>query len=221
MSLAPKFLLGLTGGIGSGKTSIANIFEELGATLVDTDLIAHALTAPNGKAIPEILSHFGKEFLTHDGAMDRAKMRARVFADTQAKHQLESILHPLIREETERAIQQSKGCYTILIVPLLIETGNWRDKLDRLLVVDCSESTQVSRVMSRNGFSEAQVHAIMRNQANRQERLDAADDVIFNELSFVEIRAQVLRLHANYLQLSQMRTKKRDIYHTMFVFFPA
>ncbi|MFZ6732784.1 dephospho-CoA kinase [Undibacterium sp. Ji42W] len=197
------FSLGLTGGIGSGKTTVANMLGELGAALIDTDLIAHQLTVPGGLAIPGIRTQFGDEFITADGAMDRAGIRQLVFADTAQKLKLEAILHPLIRTETERAATEARGDYRIFVVPLLVESGNWKQRVDRILVVDCDEETQINRVMSRNQLSREQVEAIMRNQASRQARLAAADDVIVNNGNLENISEEVLRLHELYLRLAK------------------
>lgn len=202
-SSSTVFSLGLTGGIGSGKTTIANMLGELGAALIDTDLIAHQLTLPGGLAIPAIRAQFGDAFITADGAMDRAAIRQLVFADTAQKLKLEAILHPLIRTETERAAAQTKGDYRIFVVPLLVESGNWKQRVDRILVVDCDEETQIKRVMSRNQLSREQVEAIMRNQTSRQARLAAADDVIVNNGDLKNIREEVLRLHELYLGLAK------------------
>ncbi|MFZ6638832.1 dephospho-CoA kinase [Undibacterium sp. TC4M20W] len=199
----PVFSLGLTGGIGSGKTTIANMLGELGAALIDTDLIAHQLTTPGGLAIPAIRAQFGDAFITADGAMDRAGIRQLVFADTAQKLKLEAILHPLIRTETERAANEATGDYRIFVVPLLVESGNWKQRVDRILVVDCDEETQIKRVMSRNQLSREQVEAIMRNQASRQARLAAADDVIVNNGDLKNISEEVLRLHELYLRLAK------------------
>lgn len=197
------FTLGLTGGIGSGKTTVANMFAGLGAAVVDTDQIAHRLTAPGGLAIAAIRSQFGDAFITPDGAMDRAAMRRHVFSDSAEKQKLEQILHPLIRLQTESEAQHAIGDYLIFVVPLLVESGNWKNRCDRILVVDCDESTQIQRVMARNGLSEQQVHAIMQAQAGRQQRLLAADDVIVNQGNFEEVRERVLQLHLKYLRLAQ------------------
>lgn len=200
--MAGNFSLGLTGGIGSGKTTIANMFGELGAALIDTDLIAHQLTIPGGRAIPAIREQFGAEFIAADGAMDRTAIRQLVFANADQKHKLEAILHPLIRTETERAAAQAKGDYRIFVVPLLVESGNWKQRVDRILVVDCDEETQIRRVMGRNQLNREEVIAIMRNQASRQDRLAAADDVIVNDGDLKNIREEVLRLHQQYLHLA-------------------
>lgn len=200
-----RFALGLTGGIGSGKTTIANILGELGAALIDTDVIAHQLTVPGGLAIPAILAQFGYELLTADGAMDRPAMRELVFSDPAQKHKLENILHPLIRQETEQAVSTATGSYLIFVVPLLVESGKWKSRVDRVLVVDCDEETQIQRVMSRNSLNREQVQAIMHNQASRQQRLAAADDVIINQGPLENIRAQVVQLHHQYLAYAEMK----------------
>jgi dephospho-CoA kinase len=203
---AGRFSVGLTGGIGSGKTTVANMFEARGAAVVDTDQIAHQLTAPGGAAIPQIHAQFGEAFLTPEGAMDRTKVREYVFAEPAAKARLESILHPLIRIETERAAAQAQGLYLVFVVPLLVESGTWKQRASRVLVVDCPEELQVARVMSRSGLSESQVRAIMAAQVPRQVRLAAADDVIVNDGEPSAIAPQVERLHALYATLAGMGT---------------
>lgn len=197
------FTLGLTGGIGSGKSTVADMFAQLGAGLIDTDLIAHQITAPNGVAMPAIEKEFGSEFILDSGAMNRQKMREHVFSQPTEKNRLERILHPLIRAATESAAKASVGTYLIFVVPLLIESGTWRQRVSRILVVDCDEETQIARVMHRNDMTRAQVVAIMRAQASRKQRLQAADDVIVNEGDFDEIRKQVSVLHRKYLLYSK------------------
>lgn len=201
-SHAHKFTVGLTGGIGSGKTTVADMLAARGAAVVDTDLIAHQLTAPGGAAIPAIHAQFGEAFLTPEGAMDRAKMRAYVFSEPGAKARLEGILHPLIRIETEHAAAEAQGAYLVFVVPLLVESGSWRERVTRVLVVDCAESTQVRRVISRSGLPEPQVRAIMAAQATREQRLAAADDVIDNDGDAPALVPQVDRLHALYASLA-------------------
>jgi dephospho-CoA kinase len=197
-----SFVVGLTGGIGSGKSAAADEFGRLGATIVDTDLIAHELTARGGAALPQIEKVFGKDFIA-GGAMDRKRMREHVFSDAQAKRRLESLLHPLIREESGRRIAAAPGPYVVHVVPLLIESPDYRKRVDRVLVVDAPEEVQVARVGARSGLSEDQVHSIMHTQAARAERLAAADDVIENSGSLEELRKQVAALHRKYLQLSR------------------
>jgi dephospho-CoA kinase len=200
--IPPKLHIGLTGGIGCGKTTVANLFAERGATLVDTDLIAHAMTAPHGPAMAAIAQTFGAGFIAADGSLDRAAMRALVFTDPAAKQRLEAILHPMIRAEAERQALAASGLYVIFVVPLLIESGAWRNRVGRILAVDCLETTQVARVMARNGLTEAQVRAIMANQVSRAERLAAADDVIDNDDGMHALLPQVETLHALYLTIS-------------------
>jgi dephospho-CoA kinase len=197
----PPFAIGLTGGIGSGKSTVADMFAARGASIVDTDLIAHSMTAPDGPAMPAILREFGIEFIAPNGAMDRARMRALVFSDAGAKARLEAILHPRIRDAALAAGAAATGSYVIYAVPLLIESGTWRARVTRLLAVDCDEQVQIARVMARNNLPEAQVRAIMAAQVNRQQRLAAADDVIVNNAGIGELEAQVGRLHAQYLQI--------------------
>jgi dephospho-CoA kinase len=195
------FTLGITGGIGSGKTSVSNFFAEFGASIIDTDVIAHELCKPNGMAMPLIKSNFGEDFIQADGAMNRSKMRELIFKDAQVKQQLESILHPLIRQQTELMATQSTGLYAILVIPLLIESKKWVNRLDRILVIDCKEETQIQRVMQRNGFNREQVLQIMAAQVNRHERLQYADDLINTENDFATIRQQVEVLHKKYVDL--------------------
>lgn len=197
------FSIGLTGGIGSGKTTVADLFGELGAAIIDTDAIAHQLSAPGGAAIAAIRAAFGDDFITAEGAMDRARMRAHVFADSDARKQLESILHPLIRSETARAAAAARGDYPIFVVPLLVESQQWRNRTSRILVVDCAEDVQIKRVMQRNAMPRAQVEAIMAAQATRAERLAAADDVIENNLDTAALLPQIAALHARYLSLAK------------------
>lgn len=201
-----KFSVGLTGGIGSGKSTVAALFAKEGAAIVDTDVIAHQLTTANGAAIPHIRQIFGDAFVTADGAMDRARMRTAVFTDPASKAKLEAILHPLIRSETERAAASAQGPYLMFVVPLLVESGVWKDRVSRVLVVDCPEDVQIHRVMERNGFTEEQVRAIMATQAPRSVRLAAADDVIANHgLDQAELQAQVAALHRQYVSLARSR----------------
>jgi dephospho-CoA kinase len=204
MSAAPVFAVGLTGGIGSGKSTVADLFAARGAAVIDTDQIAHQLTATGGAAMPAIRNIFGADFLTADGAMDRLKMRQRVFTDGNAKKQLEAILHPLIQSECERAATETAGHYLLFVVPLLVESGRWRQRVARVLVVDCAETTQVQRVMRRNAMTEAQVRAIMAAQVPRATRLAAADDIIVNDTDAAALIPQVDRLHALYMALSKV-----------------
>jgi dephospho-CoA kinase len=192
--------VGLTGGIGSGKSAAADLFGELGATVVDTDAIAHELTASHGAAIPALRKLFGAEAIGPDGALDRKRMRDHVFADPEAKRKLERLLHPMIREESQRRIAAARGPYVVHVVPLLIESPDYRSRVDRVLVIDAPEETQVARVRSRSNLSEDEVRSIMRSQVSRAERLAAADDVINNAGPRDALRKQVAALHQKYLQ---------------------
>ncbi|HWT38021.1 MAG TPA: dephospho-CoA kinase [Paraburkholderia sp.] len=195
--------MGLTGGIGSGKSTVADLFAKRGVTLVDTDVIAHRVTAPNGLAMPAIAAEFGSSFVAEDGSLDRARMRALVFSDETARKRLEAITHPLIRAETERQRQQAEGPYVIVVVPLLVESGSWKTRVNRVLTVDCSVETQIERVMRRNAFTREQVLAIIARQATREARLAAADDVIVNDArSLEELDVDVDQLHRTYVSLA-------------------
>jgi dephospho-CoA kinase len=203
----PGFTVGLTGGIGSGKSAVADLFAELGAAIVDTDAIAHALTAPGGAAIDPIAREFGADVIASDGALDRSRMRALVFADGSAKARLESILHPRIRAlavaQTAAALDHAP--YVIQVVPLLVESGNWRGRVDRLLVIDCAQAAQVARVRSRSGLAEPMVRSIIAQQASRAERLAAADDVLVNDGALEDLVPRVGRLHRRYCELAHER----------------
>jgi dephospho-CoA kinase len=196
------FLVGLTGGIGSGKSAAASLFEALGAAVVDTDAIAHELTAPGGAAIESIRSAFGNDVIDARGALDRAAMRRKVFADPQAKARLETILHPMIRAEADRRSAASRAPYVVLVVPLLVESGGYRSRVQRVVVVDCPEAVQVARVMSRSGLSAEEARAIMAAQVSREQRLAVADDVIENGGELAALRPQVEALHRRYLEMA-------------------
>ncbi len=193
------YCVGLTGGIGSGKSSAADEFAALGAAIVDSDAIAHELTRAGGAAIPALRAEFGADYIAADGSLDRARMRKLVFGDPQAKRRLEGLLHPLIRQETTARVAAALAPYVLLVVPLLLETGAYRELVQRVLVVDCSEATQIARTMSRSGLTEAEVRAIMAAQLPRAERVARADDVISNEGDRATLRAQVRALHERYL----------------------
>ncbi len=197
-----KLVVGLTGGIGSGKSAAANEFARLGATIVDTDVIAHELTRAGGRAIAGVKRIFGEEALEPSGAMDRDSMRARVFADPAARKSLEALLHPMIREESRRRIEAAPGPYVVHVVPLLIESPDYRMRVDRVLVVDCPEDVQLARVQARSAMPEAQARAIIASQTSRADRLAAADDVIDNSGSLDGLHRQVAALHRTYLDYS-------------------
>ena len=199
-------VIGLTGGIGSGKSAAADEFARLGATVVDTDAIAHELTGPGGAAIPEVRRQFGGAFVDAGGAMNRKRMRDMVFSDPKEKQRLEALLHPLIRAESARRIDAAfasrSGPYAVHVVPLLIESGGYRERVARVLVVDCPEELQLTRVRQRSGLPEGEIRRIIASQTKRKTRLAAADDVIDNSGSIAALQQQVRQLHETYLLLA-------------------
>ena len=198
-----RFVIGLTGGIGSGKSAAADEFAKLGASIVDTDAIAHELTGRNGLAVQGIKEAFGEQAIGPDGAMDRKRMRDHVFARPEEKKKLEALLHPLIREESRRRISAATGPYVVHVIPLLVESPDYRSRVDRVLVVDAPEEIRVARVQARSGLSAGEVRAIMQAQAPSAARLAAADDVIDNGGERDALRNQVAALHQKYLQFAR------------------
>lgn len=193
-SRPPVRTIGLTGGIGSGKSTVAQTLQALGATVIDADALAHQLTAPGGAALPAIVAHFGPAAIGADGAMDRAYMRQQVFSNPLAKQALENILHPMIAASTEEAARLAPpGQPIVFDIPLLVEgIDRWRPRLDRILVVDCSEETQIERVMRRNGWDRAAVQRIIDQQATRAQRQAQADAVILNDgIGLPDLQLQV------------------------------
>lgn len=203
------YIVGVSGGIGSGKSTVAERFSHLGAGVVDTDHVAHALTASRGGGIPEIRRAFGESVISADGALDRVAMRRRVFADPAERQRLEAILHPLIRAESRRQCEAAGSAYVLLLIPLLAETrkSSTYSFLDRVLIVDCDEATQRARVMARNGLGEAEVSAIMATQASRASRLALADDVVVNDGPPEALDPQVEALHLLYQDLAGRKVK--------------
>lgn len=195
-----SFVVALSGGIGSGKSVAAETFADLGATIVDTDAIAHDLTRTGGAALPAIRRLFGDAYIDASGAMDRARVRKLVFGDAAARKALEALLHPMIRAEAQRRVAAAAGPYVVLVVPLLVESSDYRSRADRVLVVDCPEPTQVARVRARSGLTEDEVRGIIRAQAPREARLAVADDVIDNGGDVEALRRQVQALHRRYLE---------------------
>ena len=199
-------LIGLTGGIGSGKTAVSDLLAKFGPGIVDTDRIAHQITSSNGAAISSIKEQFGSDFITADSALNRDKMRALVFAKPEARKSLEAITHPLIRQETVRqALQLSKDGvpYIVFVVPLLIESGSWIDLIDRLVVVDCPKELQIARVMQRSNLPREEIERILAAQASRDERLKHADMVIENQGSLKDLEAEVQGLHQKILLIQK------------------
>ena len=206
---AMSFVVGLTGGIGSGKSTVADIFASFGVAVVDADAIAHELTGAGGAAMPEIRTAFGASVVRADGGLDRSAMRQRIFSDPESKSRLEAILHPMIRRESEsRCLDERLAVlgapYVLLVVPLLVESAVYRGRVNRILVVDCCEEIQISRVMSRSGLSMEEVRAIMATQASRSERLAVADDVVSNNEGLASLNRQIETLHLRYLKLASI-----------------
>lgn len=197
-----RLLVGLTGGIGSGKSTVAAMFEKLGAGIIDTDVIAHSLTQPGGEAIAAICAAFGNDYVTGDGALDRSRMRGLIFADAAAKQRLEQILHPMIFEHAKaQLLQLHAKPYVLVVVPLLPESPKYQQLVQRILVVDCDENTQVARVMGRSSMSEDEVRAIIARQTPRADRLRQADDTIRNDGTLDSLAGQVAVLHERYMEM--------------------
>lgn len=196
------FTVVLTGGIASGKTAVSDLFSELGVPIIDTDRVARELVEPGQPALQAIVEAFGQECLDANGQLDRRRMRSVIFADATAKARLEGILHPRIRAEVNRRLASLDANYCILVIPLYARPGYY-EGVDRVLVVDVDESTQVSRVMQRDGITREAAEAILASQISRRERLALADDVIVNEAGFGELAKQVRGLHSMYLALAR------------------
>ena len=190
--MATPWKIGLTGGIGSGKSTVAAIWQTLGAEVIDADTLSRQTTASGGTAIAAIARAFGAEFIAPDGALDRERMRSLAFADPAAKQQLEAIIHPLVSAETQRLLDAATASCVVFDIPLLVESGRWRARLDQVLVVDCEEATQKARTVARSALTADAVDRIIASQASRAQRLACADAVIFNEgLTLVQLQAQV------------------------------
>ncbi|MFC3340282.1 dephospho-CoA kinase [Paracandidimonas soli] len=201
------FRIGLTGGIGSGKNLVADLLMRRGVPVVDADAVAHALTAPGGAAMPAIRQAFGDTVIRPDGALDRDVMRSLIFSDQSLRVRLEALLHPMIYNEMKRQAALAQGPYAVFAVPLLVESGRWRHRVQRICVVDCEPATQVARVQVRSGLTPEVIERIMSAQATRDDRLAAADDVVFNgaDTSLDELAASVDALHDKWLALAAQR----------------
>ena len=195
------FVVGLTGGVGSGKSTVADMFSALGVPVIDADQLAHELVAPGQVALDEIVATFGTAVIMANGELDRDAMRQRIYADPAQKSRLESILHPRIRQRIRTLLAGIKSHYTIVVIPLLLET-NQADLVDRILVVDTPEKEQLKRVAARDGLSDNAVMAIINAQADRQTRLEAADDVIVNDQDISALTEHVQELHKYYMDIS-------------------
>lgn len=198
-------VIGLTGGIGCGKSSVARIFAALGAAVIDTDEIAHRLTARGAPALAAIIEQFGSSYQLPDGSLDRARLRKRVFSNHAAKEKLEALLHPLIKQQVVSEMAEAQGPYLVLVIPLFFETGAYRDLVDRVLVVDCDENQQISRTMSRSKLSAEDVRTVMAHQAPRAERIKLADDILSNRGNHADLEEHVNELHQHYLALALRR----------------
>jgi dephospho-CoA kinase len=199
--VSARLRVGLTGGIASGKSTVAQVFAELGVPVIDADRIARRVVEPGSPGLQGVIARFGAGFLAPDGTLDRRALRELIFKDSDAKRDLEGILHPLIRAQMQRQAEATTGPYLILEIPLLAESGRPAG-VDRVLVVDAAESDQVARLMARDGSSEQQAHAILAAQANRAERLRLADDILQNSGHPADLRHGVKRLHQRYLDLA-------------------
>jgi dephospho-CoA kinase len=197
-----SYRVGLTGGIGSGKSTVAAIFSELGVPVIDTDLISHQLTQTNGAALPAIRSAFGAAYFDAHNALNRTKLRELIFSQPAAKQQLEQILHPLIFAQAKILAETATSPYILLVIPLLFETEPYRPWLQRTLAVDSAEETQIARVKQRSGLDEATIHAIMAQQIAREQRLQLADDVIQNNGQIDSLQQRVAELNQLYRQLA-------------------
>lgn len=197
-----RFVVGLTGGIGSGKTAVSDRFQALGVNVVDGDLASRAVLAPAQPAVAAIADHFGQAVLRGDGSLDRAALRERVFADSEQRRWLERLTHPLISAWLREQLEAGTSAYSLLVNPILVESGQ-ASRCDRVLVVDAPESLQLERTMARDGDSEQQVRSIMAAQADRQRRLAAAHDVIVNDRDLAHLDREVARLHSRYEELAQ------------------
>ena len=202
MSHCSKWILGLTGGIASGKTTASAWLAQAGCAVIDADEESRALTRAGGKAIPEIARAFGAEFIGKDGALDRARMRRLVFQNPEARHELEAIIHPAVRRRVDEKLRQAEGPYTVLVVPLLASMLRYRPRLGRLLVIDLPEEEQATRLELRSGLTHAEALSIIRAQASRTERLAAADDILCNCGSREDLLEGLAALHKHYLALA-------------------
>ena len=196
------FKVGLTGGIGCGKSTVSDIFVSLGVPVIDSDVIAREVVAPGEVGLKQIVAHFGEQIVNTDGTLNRQKLRDTVFDNSDARKALETILHPLIRKRSNEQLENLNSSYAILSIPLLIE-NNLTNTVDRVLVVDCSEQTQIKRICARDNISRDQAKAILAAQCERNQRLNVADDIIDNDLPLAELRNKVESLHHGYLSLSK------------------
>jgi dephospho-CoA kinase len=203
--------IGLTGGIASGKSTVSQRFAELGVPVIDADVASRSIVEPGQPGLAQVVQRFGPGVLDADGRLNRRALRNLIFNDSSLREALDSILHPLIRAEMERDAAQAKSPYVVMAIPLLVEGGTARQRVDRVLVVDADETLQIQRLQARDGSSAEQARAILFSQASRAARLDQADDVILNAGTVAELRQAVDQLHEQYLQLAQTSPSRRDL----------
>jgi dephospho-CoA kinase len=211
LSAARLLRIGLTGGIASGKSTVSRRFTELGVPVIDADVAARAVVEPGTPGLALIATRFGPDVLDANGKLDRAALRNLIFKDPAARKALDAILHPLIRAAMEEQAQNAQGPYLVMAIPLLVESGNPRDRIDRVLVVDVDEAVQLQRLQARDGSSPEEAGAILAAQSSRSARLAAADDVLPNSSSVAELRQAVDRLHEQYLQIAQTNSPRRQL----------
>jgi dephospho-CoA kinase len=209
--MAPRLRIGLTGGIASGKSTVTQRFAELGVPVIDADVASRSVVEPGQPGLAQVVERFGPKVLDAEGHLDRQGLRALIFNDSDSRAALDAILHPLIRTEMELEAAAAQGPYVVMAIPLLIESGNARARVDRVLVVDVDESLQIQRVQARDGGSPEQARAILASQASRNARLAEADDVLLNTGSVADLRQAVDRLHEQYLQLAKNSAPRRDL----------
>jgi len=209
--MRPRLRIGLTGGIASGKSTVTQRFAELGIPVIDADMAARNVVEPGKPGLERVVQRFGLGLLDPNGNLDRRALRALIFADPASRQALDAILHPLIRADMERQAATANGPYLVMAIPLLIEGGQARERVHRVLVVDTDEATQMQRVQARDGSSETQARAILASQASRTQRLAAADDVLLNTGSVADLRQAVDRLHEKYLRLAQTSPYLTDL----------
>ena len=212
--MATAFSVGLTGGVGSGKSTIATMLSRLGAAMVDADAVAHQLTAADGTAMPALRETFGAEVIAADGSLDRARMRTLAFSDAAVRRQLESLLHPMIRvamRDGAAELIAGGSPYVVFVIPLLVEAASGRSDFDRILLIDCSETIQIARVRSRPGIDEALARKMIAVQATRQQRLAMAHDVLVNEAPLELMEGRVELLHRSYLQYAELKQPRATL----------
>jgi dephospho-CoA kinase len=209
--MTPRLRIGLTGGIASGKSTVTHRFAELGVPVIDADVAARSVVEPGKPGLARVVERFGPQVLDASGRLDRKALRALIFNDSGSRQALDAILHPLIRADMEQQAAGAKGPYVVMAIPLLIEAGNARGRVDRILVVDADEALQIQRVQARDGSSAEDARAILASQATRAMRLAAADDVLLNSGTVADLRQAVDRLHEKYLQLAQTTRPKRHL----------